>query len=757
MPSEGTLASTPATEFSTERALIPLKEISQKPHFHGTEEHTRVREFLVSELKKLGLETEIQEGFVLSGAKRGLIKPKNIVARLKGNGTGKSLVLLSHYDSALVPSLGASDAGSGIVTILESLRAYKASGKTPKNDIIVLFSDGEEIGLDGASLFVNEHRWAKNVGLVLNFEARGSGGPSNMIVETNGGNTNLIKAFADADVEFPVASSLMYSVYKMLPNDTDSTVFREDGDIESFFFAFIDDHFDYHTANDNIENLDIETLQHQGSYLLPMLHYFAEADLNNLKTAEDSVYVNMPLVKFIHYPFSWILPMVIFAGILFFVLLFYGLSRHKLNLAGIGRGFLTFLISLILCGLVGFFGWKFIEWLYPQYAEVQHGFKYNGHWYIAFFVSLSLGIIFKVYHAFSKRTSVVNLLAAPLFFWILLNIVILIVIKGAGFFVIPVFFGLLSWFILLKWNTPSYIGMALLAAPAIFIFAPLIQFFPIGLGSDHIFISCIVSVLLFGLLLPVFGFYKMKNTLSYVFFGIAFVFFMVSHFKSDFSETRQKPNSLVYYQDADNGNSYWLTYDTMLDAWTKTYVGKDPKPATDYVEASAGSKYNTGYTYAAVAPNIDIPSFVIKKEKDTTINGMRDVTFTYLPQRDVHQLLLYADKVINFEKLTFNGVSPQVNDSIGKHFFNRDSNNLLRYYITDTDSLEVRYVLPDTIPNVEFKALEYSLNLMENKALNVKPRDKTMMPKPFINTDAVILSKSFKVAEMNNNQADSIQ
>ena len=83
----------------------------------------------------------------------------------------------------------------------------------------------------------------------------------------------------------------------MLPNDTDSTVFREDGDIESMFFAFIDDHYDYHTANDTVENLDIETLQHQGSYLLPLLHYFAVSDLSTLKAAEDSVYVNMPLVN----------------------------------------------------------------------------------------------------------------------------------------------------------------------------------------------------------------------------------------------------------------------------------------------------------------------------------------------------------------------------------------------------------------------------------------------------------------------------
>ncbi len=232
----------------------------------------------------MGLETEIQEGFILNPKWKSLDKPKNILAKIKGSGNGKSLLLLSHYDSALTPSFGASDAGSGVVTILETIRAYQASGKTPTNDIIILFTDAEEVGLDGARLFVKNHPWAKNVGIALNFEARGSGGPSNMIVETNSGNKNLINAFMEADVKFPVASSLMYSIYKMLPNDTDSTVLRQGGDIDGFFFAFIDDHFDYHTANDNFENLDRNTLQHQGEYLLPLVHYFGDADLSSLKS-----------------------------------------------------------------------------------------------------------------------------------------------------------------------------------------------------------------------------------------------------------------------------------------------------------------------------------------------------------------------------------------------------------------------------------------------------------------------------------------
>ncbi|HAT67797.1 MAG TPA: peptidase M28, partial [Flavobacteriaceae bacterium] len=199
MPREGTPATLPETEFSTERALIPLKEITKAPHYIGTEENIRVREYLIEQLKVLGLQPETQEGYILNEKWGGMDKPVNILAKIEGTEKGKALLIFSHYDSALVPSPGASDAGSGVVTILETIRAFNASGKQPKNDIIILFTDGEEVGLDGAKLFVREHPWAKNVGLALNFEARGSGGPSNMIVETNQGNKNLIQGFIEAN------------------------------------------------------------------------------------------------------------------------------------------------------------------------------------------------------------------------------------------------------------------------------------------------------------------------------------------------------------------------------------------------------------------------------------------------------------------------------------------------------------------------------------------------------------------------------
>ncbi len=740
MPQKGSPSSIAETKFSTERALIPLKEITKAPHYIGTKEHARVRNYLIGQLEELGLETQVQEGFVINQKWKSLDKPKNIIAQIKGSENGKSLLLLSHYDSALTPSFGASDAGSGVVTILETLRAYKASGKKPKNDIIVLFTDAEEVGLDGARLFVNNHPWAKNVGIALNFEARGSGGPSNMIVETNGGNKNLIKAFMEADVKFPVASSLMYSIYKMLPNDTDSTVLREGADIDGFFFAFIDDHYDYHTANDTYDNLDVNTLQHQGEYLLPLVHYFGDSDLNQLKSLDDHVYINLPFFKMVSYPFTWVFPMLLVAIIIFIVLIIYGLRKRVLTGNGVVRGFIPFTLAMIFCGILGFYGWKLILLMYPQYQEIQHGFTYNGHTYISFFVLLSLGVLFGIYYKFSKKINVANLLIAPLIFWILINIGVAIYLKGAAFFIIPVFLGLLSLWILIRKDRPNLILLTIIGSIAIFIFAPLVQFFPVGLGLKMLVGSCLFTALLFGILLPVIGFYKLKKVLAMLFVIVASLFFIKAHLSSNFSPNRQKPNSLVYYHDADNNKNYWATYDQELDDWTKEYLGDSPEPASSYISYASGSKYAKGYKFANVAPNKNIPIFKTVLHKDTVINQYKEVSFTIFPQRAVNQISLYTADEANFKSLSFNGQFFPLNNNLTNAAQKIKSKELVRYYVSDKDSLVVSYEVSKN-QKVSFTVLEYSYDLLNHPQFTINKRADYMMPKPFIVTDAIIVKK----------------
>ena len=120
--------------------------------------------------------------------------PQNVLARIKGQGPPgkKALMLCAHYDS-VHEGPGASDNAAGVAVVLETLRALKA-GPPLERDVIALFTDGEECGLLGSRLFVNEHPWAKEVGIVLNFDARGNSGPSIMF-ETSDGNGWLISQY----------------------------------------------------------------------------------------------------------------------------------------------------------------------------------------------------------------------------------------------------------------------------------------------------------------------------------------------------------------------------------------------------------------------------------------------------------------------------------------------------------------------------------------------------------------------------------
>jgi hypothetical protein len=375
----------PETKWSTARALDHVKAISLKPHFVGSDAHNDVKKYIETELKKMGLDVTTQKGYDISW-NGNMSQPENILARIKGSESGnKALVLLTHYDSDPHSSKGASDAGSGVATILEGVRAYLAVNKVPKNDIIICITDGEELGLNGASLFVNKHPWAKNVGFVLNFEARGSGGPSYVLVETNGGNRKIMEEFMAAGTDYPVANSLAYSIYKMIPNDTDLTIFRQDGDINGLNFAFIGDHYDYHTELDSYERLDPNTLAHQGSYLMPLLNHFGNLDMTDrvmVAQGDDLVYFPLPIVKMVSFPFSWLAAMIIVSGVLLLFLIILGIRKRRITAKYLFGGFIPFLGSLTIGFLLSKYGWEAIQ-TGEFYIDQLHGFPYNGYWLLA--------------------------------------------------------------------------------------------------------------------------------------------------------------------------------------------------------------------------------------------------------------------------------------------------------------------------------------------------------------------------------------
>lgn len=729
-------------DFSIENALDHLRIISKKPHYTGSEYHSVVRDYILNELKNMGLETEIQNQVVTRFCCVGT-NTSNIIGTIKGSSNGKSLVLLTHYDSRHHASFGASDAGSGVVTILEGVRSFLSKNTIPINDIHLVFTDAEEIGLLGAQAFVKNHSLVDNIGLVLNFEARGSGGPSYMLMETNGKNGVLISEFINANPGFPAANSLMYSIYKMLPNDTDLTVFREQANINGFNFAFIGDHFDYHTSLDSFERLDRNTLIHQADYIMSMLNHFSKINLSNLDSENDYVYLNFPILKMLYYPYSWIYPLLIFSIIFFLFIIYLGLAINKLSIQGILNGILALTISLFTCLSITIILWKTISYFNPDYADILHGFTYNGYYYITAFIFLNIFCLFSIYYRFFKNSSGLDLTIIPIGFWLIINVLISIYLKGAAYFIIPVnlvlFSILLIYFSNFKGNKKMLLW-TFFSVPLIYIFAPQLKMFPVGLGLDNLFITSFFLVLIFVLLLPVFSNFAFKNQIKNLTLLIAIVFFALAFLNNDYDVNSKKPNSILYYSDLDSKQSYWLSRNENLDEFTSQFFKKN-ESIQEASFFSSSSKYGTPHKQSALADFIKFSSSDIQILKDTIVENKRNLQLKISPERKINKIDLTTDDPFVLNSMSVQGVEFEIE----KSEFKINPGQFLTYYLSYEDKdVTIELDFEENL-SPSLNLIETSFDLFESEKFNFKPREDYMMPMPFVNTDAIVLSKKIKL------------
>ncbi|MCX6371552.1 MAG: M20/M25/M40 family metallo-hydrolase, partial [Actinobacteria bacterium] len=256
--------------FSAGRAMVLLRAIAAAPRPMGSEGAAQARDAIVAELKALHLASHVQTASAVaaqSGRVAGTVS--NVVARLPGSDPSRAVLLVAHYDSVPVAA-GAADDGGGVVTLLETARAM-ASGPRPRNDIIFLFTDGEERGLLGARAFLREEPWAYGVGVVLNFDSPGSSSPV-LMYETSAGNGLLVREFVAAAPR-PHTSSLMFEVSRRLPIASDFRPFVAAG-VPGMSFGALDGPAFDHTAYDSLESFHARSLQHEGDTALALARHF---------------------------------------------------------------------------------------------------------------------------------------------------------------------------------------------------------------------------------------------------------------------------------------------------------------------------------------------------------------------------------------------------------------------------------------------------------------------------------------------------
>ena len=271
-------------QFSAARAMEDIRVIAAKPHPTGSEENTKVRAYLLTRLKALGFEASTRTEQLperplarlnrWSGEDAASQAFVNVIGVKPGKDRTKPAVLLMAHHDTVWGSPGAADDTIGIASIFEILRAVNTAEQAER-DIIVLFTDAEELGLVGARHFFASNPLRKSVGAIINFEARGGGGTANMF-QTSADNGNTARLFAKS-VKQPSTSSLSTFVYNVLPNDTDLTPALE-SDYVAFNIANIGKAEYYHSPKIDTEALQVSTLQHMGSQGLDLTRALLSAE-----------------------------------------------------------------------------------------------------------------------------------------------------------------------------------------------------------------------------------------------------------------------------------------------------------------------------------------------------------------------------------------------------------------------------------------------------------------------------------------------
>ena len=310
-----------------------IQVIAREPHPAGSAANENVREYILAQLKDLGLETETQREGSL----------ENVMAWITGVNSTGIILLTAHLDS-VAQSPGATDDGSGVAALLETARALKSD--TPlRNTILFLFTDDEESGLVGAEAFIAHHPIAKEVKVVIGLDAGGLTGPG-VLSTTSPHNGWLIRQLAQADHSV-IGSS---AINALADSGTDfGHAFKPAGFSGYAFDLYWDRRI--HTPEDNIENVNPASIQHQGDHALSLARHFGNLEQLTDPKEPDAVYFSVLRLFTVSYSPTWAIVLSIGLTAFFWFVLALGRARRLLTWSGIGYGAFVWFVGLILAPL----------------------------------------------------------------------------------------------------------------------------------------------------------------------------------------------------------------------------------------------------------------------------------------------------------------------------------------------------------------------------------------------------------------------
>lgn len=554
--------------YSAENVRRHIQVMAAEPHFIGSQENEKVRDYILAQFKQLGIEAKVEAQFVQQrrpgNAFMRLAKPENIIARIKGEGTGKAVMVMGHYDSVL-NSPGAGDDVHAVANILEVARILVAEER--ENDIIFLITDGEERGLFGAEAYAENHDLSK-IGVLLNYEARGNSGQS-ISFEWSDGNAWLVKQLRKVGKR-PIANSMSYEIYDRMPNGSDFTIFKDEG-VPGINNAFIGGFSYYHSPDDSPERLNYRSVQHSGENMLRLTRHFANLDLSNVKGQNASFFNLFGLL--VIYP-VWLDTMLILLCMVAWLVLLMGWIRTKkmtveqwlLSFAGI-------LVSLGLAIGAALGLGSLLYALYPQYALFYAGQYYNHEWYLLAVVGLSTILLWLPLSRIQGRLGIPGLQMAYVTLVQILLLSIYFLAPTATYIMAIPLIGLYLDLFLSDGAQVNGEGGKLVWKGILTMLLP-IGFWTVATFLIYLAFSLSLlsgPVLFCGLFLlassVAFPSWWKKSSRILPYTGITLFMgaMLIAHFQSKPTAAKPLPSDLFHFTDVDAGEAYWVTNDRNIN------------------------------------------------------------------------------------------------------------------------------------------------------------------------------------------------
>lgn len=617
-------ASAGANEFSAERAFRHVEFISREPHPTGSAANAGARDYIVDQVKSLGLEPQVQKAFAstswdIGGAPYAAGVVQNVLGRITGTKSTGAVLLMAHYDS-VATSPGAGDNGSGVATLLETLRVLRNSVPL-RNDLLYVFTDGEEDGGLGAQAFVDEHPLMTSASVALVADRGGCG----MVVMSVFGRHNgwLVREFTRA-LPHLMAASISDEVSKLSGGAAsgDHLQVSQKG-VPVLGLGANGCQTAYHTMQDNPSQLDSHALQDLGNYVLPLARHFGNVDLKRIP--QDNVTYFPLFGHMIYYADKWVLPFFVVTAFILVSVVVLGVNRKILLGRNVVLAFFLWVTGATATG--GLIAAVSSALSKLQLLNRSFTSAYNAQLYAIAFVALASSIATAMFVLVPRKIGSRNFAAGALLFCGALMIVTYFLASGATYLIMwPLVFALLAGYGIALNHTDSQllkVVRVFCTVPIIALLVPLIGYLSITTvdPAQNFVVVGILTVILLALLAAPIEIIVSRNRMLIpgACFVVTLFFTTFGALRSGYDSEHPKPDSISYWMDTDGGKASWISFDKKPDDWTTQFLTTRPQASMLGIFGAVDGDA----VLEAPAPPFPFPSPVLKTVEDKTATSER--------------------------------------------------------------------------------------------------------------------------------------